>query len=176
MRPAFGRRPAGYYNVTASVTGYGALDSTTFAATTSEASQAFALAATATLILNVNETGALGGTLITSGTFIRCIQDGLTEYGTAKNVSGTGVCVFDYVPFGDSETPYSFYIKQLTSDTTHNKHTGVITIEMAGATQLEYVQNSCRTVVYFRGCKLQRPDPQRYADFYRPAIMPLPIT
>lgn len=69
--------PAGNYNVAASVTGYdGALDPTTFAATTSEGSQAFTLAATETLTLNVNETGALGGTPITSGTFIRCSQDG----------------------------------------------------------------------------------------------------
>ncbi len=135
--------PAGNYNVAASVTGYdGALDPTTFTATTSTGSQAFTLAATGTLTLTVNETGASGGTPITAGTFIRCSQDGLTEYGSAKTVSGSGICVFDHVPFGEIGSPYTFYIKQLTSDTTHNIHVGVISIAMEDSTQDEYVQNT----------------------------------
>lgn len=135
--------PAGDYSVAASVTGYdGALDPTAFTATTSTGAQAFTLAATGTLTLTVNETGAAGGTPITAGTFIRCSQDGLTEYGTAKTVDGTGICIFDHVPFGDGGSPYAFYIKQLTSDATHNIYVGVITIDMAGATQDEYVQNT----------------------------------
>ncbi len=135
--------PAGNYNVAAAVTGYdGALDPTAFTATTSTGAQAFTLAATGTLTLTVNETGASGGTPVTAGTFIRCSQDGLTEYGTAKTIDGSGICVFDHVPFGDVGSPYTFYIKQLTSDTTHNMHVGVIAIEMEGATQDEYVQNT----------------------------------
>ncbi len=135
--------PAGNYNVAASVPGYdGLLDPSTFEATALEGAQAFTLAATGTLTLTVNETGASGGTPITDGTFIRCSQDGLTEYGAAKDVDGSGICIFDHVPFGESESPYTFYIKQLTSDKTHNVHTGVIAVEMQASTQEEYVQNT----------------------------------
>lgn len=135
--------PTGNYDVTAAVTGYdGALDPTAFTATALGTAQAFTLAATGTLTLTVNETGASGGTPVTSGTFIRCSQDGLTEYGTAKTIDGTGICIFDHVPFGESGTPYTFYIKQLTSDATHNAHVGVIAIDMEDETQSEYVQNT----------------------------------
>lgn len=134
--------PAGLYNVAASVTGYdGALDTTTFTATSSAGAQAFTLAATGELTLNVNDMGGVGGNPITSGTFIRCSQDGLTEYGTAKSISTQGVCIFNNVPFGDGVTPYTFYVKQLTSDTTHAIHVGVIAIQMAASTQSEYVKN-----------------------------------
>ncbi len=134
--------PTGNYDVTASVAGYdGALDPTTFAATALGTAQAFTLAATGTLTLTVNDTGDSGGTPITSGTFIRCSQDGLTEYGTAKTIDGSGTCIFDHVPFGESGTPYTFYIKQLTSDAAHNIHADVIAIDMEGVTQAEYVHN-----------------------------------
>lgn len=135
--------PAGLYNVTAAVTGYDnvTLDPSTFTATTGTGSESFTIAAAGTLTLNVNETGASGGTPITAGTFIRCSADGNTEYGTAKTVDASGVCEFDHVPYGDAVTPYEFYIRQLTSDTTHSIFDGVITIQMAALTQTEYVQN-----------------------------------
>lgn len=135
--------PAGLYDVTANVTGYaGVLDPDSFTATTSTGSESFTLAATGTLTLTVNETGASGGTPITSGSFIRCSADGLTTYGTAKTVSGIGECVFDHVPFGDGVTPYTIYVLQLTSDGEHNIHSGVIAVDMEASTQGEYVQNS----------------------------------
>ena len=137
------RLPIGNYTVTAAVTGYtGALDPTAFTATSSPGSQAFTIAATGTLTLNVNETGAEGGTAVTGGTFIRCNQNGSATYGTEKTVSGAGVCTFDHVPFGTAETPATFYVKQLTSDSTHNIYTGVITVSMAAETQAQYVQNT----------------------------------
>lgn len=137
------RLPIGAYNVTADVTGYtGVLDPTTFTATGSDGSQAFTIAATGTLTLNVNETGASGGTPVTSGTCIRCSQDGTTTYGTAKTISATGDCIFDHVPFGTAGTPATFYVKQLTSDDTHNIYSGVITVSMEAETQTNYVQNT----------------------------------
>lgn len=134
--------PAGSYTVTKSIVGYdGVLDPTIFIATASTGSQAFTAAATGTLTLNVNETGASGGTPITGGTFIRCNQAGTTDYGTAKSVSAAGVCTFDHVPLGEVGTPYTFYVRQLTSDTSHSIQTGVITISMEEEEQSEYVQN-----------------------------------
>ena len=135
--------PLGSYDVTASVTGYaGLLDPDLFTATAGTGSQAFTIAATGTLTLDVNETGASGGTPIISGTFIRCNQAGTVNYGTAKTVSAIGVCAFDYVPFGDGTTPYDIYVKQLTSDEDHSIHEGVITASMAAQTQSQYVQNT----------------------------------
>lgn len=139
-----GNLPAGQYTVTSNVTGYSniSLDPNTFTATTSTGSRAFTIAATGTLTLNVNETGASGGTPITGGTFIRCNQAGTVNYGTAKTVSALGVCTFDYVPYGDGTTPYAVYVKQLTSDSTHSIFSGVITANMSAQTQSQYVQNT----------------------------------
>lgn len=135
--------PAGLYNVTTAVTGYSniTLDPNTFTATTGTGSQAFTVAAAGTLTLNVNETGASGGTPITSGTFIRCNQTGTTDYGTAKTVSALGVCTFNNVPYGDGTTPYTFYVRQLTSDSSHSIQAGVITVSMDAETKTQYVQN-----------------------------------
>ena len=134
--------PAGGYSVTATITGYnGALTPSTYTATTGTGSQAYTLAATGTLTLTVNETGASGGAAITSGTFIRCNLAGDITYGTAKTVSATGICEFDHVPYGTVGSPVVFYVKQLTSDTTHSIQTGVITVNMNSQTMGQYVQN-----------------------------------
>lgn len=134
--------PIGEYNVTADIFGYsGVLDPSTFTATGVEGSEAFTLAATGTLTLNVNDTGAEGGTPITAGSFIRCNVDGSTSYGTAKTVSAQGVCEFPFVPFGTSGSPATFYIKQLTSDAEHNIDPNVITVAMEAETQSLYVAN-----------------------------------
>lgn len=135
--------PKGKYDVTASVPGYtGLLDPSTFTATDTEGSQAFTIAATGTLTLNINETGAEGGTPVTGGTFIRCNSDGTETYGTAKTITATGVCIFDAVPFGTSESPISVYVKQLTTDDTHNLHEGVVSVSMDGETKVQYVLNA----------------------------------
>lgn len=144
------RLPTGAYDVTASVTGYtGLLDPTTFTATGSPGSEDFTVAAEGTLTLVINETGASGGTPITSGTFIRCNSDGSTTYGTAKTVSAIGECVFDHVPYGTGVAPYAFYVKQLTSDGSHNFDTAPITIDMASTTQTNYVLNALAALQSF---------------------------
>lgn len=141
---------AGNYTVTAAVTGYtGTLDPTTFTATSSTGSQAFTIAATGTLTLNVNDTGAVGGAPITSGTFIRCNADGSQTYGTAKSISALGVCVFDAVPFGTVGSPVAVYMKQLTSDATHNIYPGVLTASMTAQMQSQYVLNGAAALQSF---------------------------
>ena len=135
--------PKGKYDVTASVPGYaGTLDPSTFTASELEGNQSFTIAATGTITLHVNDTGASGGTPVTSGSFIRCNSDGTETYGTAKTIDAMGACTFDFVPFGTSEAPIDVYVKQLTSDETHNVHPGVVTVSMSEPNQTQYVQNT----------------------------------
>ena len=135
--------PKGRYDVTASVPGYaGVLDPSTFTATEAEGSQAFTIAATGTLTLHVNETGAEGGTPVTGGTFIRCSSDGTETYGIAKTIDASGVCTFEAVPFGTGEAPVSVYVKQLTADDSHNRHEDVVTASMDGESKTQYVRNA----------------------------------
>ncbi len=134
----------GEYSVTADVVGYegATLTPDTYTATDTTGSQTFTLSATGTLTLNVNETGAAGGTPITSGTIIMTNQDGTEDYGTAVTIDATGNAVFNNIPYGDTGTPFTLYFRQLTSDDTHNTYDGIITVNMTGQTQTEYVENT----------------------------------
>ncbi len=134
----------GTYTVTASANGYdeSTLSPTTFTATDSEGSQAFTLSANGTLTLNVNETGAAGGTPITSGTIVMTDATGTTEYGAAVTIDASGNAVFNNVPYGDAGTPFTLYFKQLTTADGYNTFDGVITVQMTSQTQTEYVQNT----------------------------------
>ncbi len=134
----------GTYTVSATATGYdtSTLTPTTFTATDSAGSQSFTLSANGTLTINFNETGAAGGTPITSGSVIMTNEDGTTDYGTAVNISATGDAVFNNVPYGDAGTPFLLYFRQIESDDTHNPFEGVISVSMTSQTQTEYVLNS----------------------------------
>ncbi len=135
---------AGSYTVTAEATGYdvSTLSPTTFTATTSEGSQAFTLSANGTLTLNVNETGAAGGTPITSGTIVMTNADGSVEYGQAVTIDANGDAVFENVPYGTATEPFQLYFKQLTTADGYNVYDGVISVAMTAQTQTEYVQNT----------------------------------
>ena len=136
---------AGTYTVSATeATGYDltTLSPTTYTATTSEGSGTFTLSANGTLTFIVNETGAEGGTPITSGSIIMTDSTGTTEYGTAVTINSSGEAVFENVPYGTQSEPFVLYFKQLTSDDTHNIYNGVISVSMTGQTQTEYVQNT----------------------------------
>lgn len=134
--------PAGKYTVTSNVPGYtGTLSPTSFTATKSAGTQAFTIAATGTMTITVNETGASGGTAVTGGSFIRCNTNGTTNYGTSKTVSSSGICTFDNVPFGNTQAPAKFYIKQLTSDSGHNVQDGIIEVTMPQQSSTMYVKN-----------------------------------
>ncbi len=141
----------GTYSVTATANGYdtSTLDPKTFTATDNEGSQSFTLTANGTLTFNVNETGAEGGTPITSGTIVMTDETGNTEYGQPVTISATGDAVFANVPYGDAGTPFKLYFKQLTSDDTHNIYDGVIAVDMSSQTQQEYIQNTAIAVQTF---------------------------
>ncbi len=134
---------AGTYTVTATAEGYdtSTLSPTTFTATGSTATQAFTISASGTLTFIVNETGAEGGTAITGGTIIMTDSTGTTEYGEAVSINSNGEAVFNNVPYGSADTPFTLYFKQLTSDGDHNIYDGVITVTMTGQTQTEYIEN-----------------------------------
>ncbi len=134
----------GTYTVSATANGYdtSTLSPTTFTATENPGSESFTLSANGTLTFNVNETGAAGGTPITSGSIIMTDETGTTEYGQAVTISATGDAVFANVPYGTSGEPFQLYFKQLSSDDNHNPFDGIISVEMTSQTQTEYVQNT----------------------------------
>ncbi len=134
----------GTYTVTATAFGYDVdtLAPTTYTATDSEGSQAFTLSANGTLTLNVNETGAAGGTPVTGGTIVMTDATGTTEYGQPVTVDASGNAIFENVPFGTTTQPFQLYFKQLTTAEGYNVFDGVISVTMSAQTQTEYVQNT----------------------------------
>ncbi len=134
----------GTYTVTAEATGYdvSTLSPTTFTATESAGSQAFTLSANGTLTLTVNDTGAAGGTPITSGTIVMTDSTGNTEYGQPVSIDASGNAVFENVPYGTTTEPFQLYFKQLTTADGYNIFEGVISVSMTAQTQTEYVQNT----------------------------------
>ncbi len=141
----------GTYNVTANVPGYdnSTLTPTTYTATDAEGSQTFTISANGTLTFVVNETGAAGGTPVTSGTIVMTDETGNTEYGQPVTIDSTGNAVFDNVPYGTTADPFTLYFKQLTTDDDHNIFDGVITVTMQSQTQTEYIVNTSTAVQTF---------------------------
>ena len=136
---------AGAYTVAAtSAPGYDltSLSPASFTATESAGSQAFTLTAQGTLTFIVNETGAAGGTPVTGGTIVMTDSTGNTQYGSPVTIGSDGTAVFNNVPYGDGTSPVTLYFKQLTTDESHNVHTGVVTVSMTAQTQTEYIQNT----------------------------------
>lgn len=136
----------GTYDVTAvSAPGYDltTLSPTTFTATGEGATGTFTLSASGTLTINVNETGAQGGTPITSGSIIMTNQDGTEQYGQAVTISSSGDAIFSNVPF--ISTGFPLYFKQLSTDENHNIYEGIISVSMTTETQTAYVQNTTLT-------------------------------
>ncbi len=117
------------------------LSPTTYTVTTAPGSQAFTLTADGTLTLTVNETGAQGGTPITSGSIVMTDQTGATEYGSAVTIDQTGVATFNNVPYGDGTNPITLYFKQTATDADHNLYESVITVTMDAQTVTSYVKN-----------------------------------
>ena len=139
----------GSYSVAASYApGYDmtTLSPTTYTATSPSGSGAFTLEASGTLTIIFNETGAQGGTPISSGTVVMTDSTGETEYGNAINIDSTGTATFDKVPYGSAQSPYTLYFKQLTSDATHNVYDQVFTVGMGAQTQTEYIENTSKEV------------------------------
>ena len=135
----------GNYEVNASYApGYDTttLSPTTYTATSPSGTGAFAIEASGTLTIIFNETGAQGGTPITSGTVVMTDSTGQTQYGSVVNINSSGTAVFNNVPYGSAQSPYTLYFKQLSSDTNHNVYPNVFTVGMGSQTQTEYILNS----------------------------------
>ena len=141
----------GVYTVSATANGYdtSTLTPTTFNATENEGSENFTLSANGALTINFNETGAAGGTPITSGSVVMTDSTGNTEYGSPVTISATGDAVFNNVPYGDAGSPFQLYFKQLSTDDDHNIFEGVISVAMTAQTQTEYVQNTANALQTF---------------------------
>ncbi len=141
----------GTYAVSATANGYDAstLTPTTLTATENVGSETFTLTANGTLTLSFNETGAAGGTAITSGSVVMTDSTGTNDYGSTINIDASGNAVFNNVPYGDAGTPFELYFKQISSDENHNAFEGVISISMTNQTQTEYVQNNAIAVQTF---------------------------
>ena len=136
---------AGKYEVNCSYApGYemDTLSPTEYTATAPSGSGAFTIEASGTLTIIFNETGAQGGTPITSGTVVMTDQSGNAQYGSVVNIDSTGTAVFDKVPFGSAQSPYTLYFKQLSSDSDHNIYEEVFTVGMGDKTQTEYILNT----------------------------------
>ncbi len=133
----------GTYSVTVTANGYDAtsLSPTSYTAGESAGSGTFTASANGVLTLIFNETGAEGGTPVTSGSVIMTDSAGTTEYGSAVTIDASGQAVFNNVPYG-SATPYVLYFVQKATDDGHNLYEGVITVNMSSAAQTEYVVNS----------------------------------
>lgn len=133
----------GTYSVTVTANGYEAttLSPASYTATESAGSGSFTVSADGVLTLIFNETGASGGTAITSGSVVMTDSTGVTEYGSAVTIDASGQAVFNNVPF-NSGTPYVLYFVQQATDSGHNLYEGVITVNMSSAAQTEYVVNS----------------------------------
>jgi len=122
------------------------LEPTSYTVTSSGQTGAFTLAATGTLTITFNETGAAGGTPITSGTVVMTDSTGETQYGPVVEIDGNGVATFEHVPYGSAQSAYTLYFKQLTSDENHNVYPEVFAVGMGDETQAEYVINTPKSV------------------------------
>lgn len=117
------------------------LSPTTFTATSSTQTTDFTLSASGTLTIIFNETGAQGGTPITSGTVVMTNSTGDVQYGSVVNINSNGTAVFNNVPYGSAQSSYTLYFKQLTCDENHNIYEQVFTVGMGDQTQTEYILN-----------------------------------
>ena len=120
---------------------------TSFAATSTTATGAFTIGATGTLTIVFNETGAEGGTPITSGTVVMTDSTGATQYGDVVQIDSNGTATFNNVPYGSEQSAYTLYFKQLTSDENHNIYENVFAVGMGNQTQTEYVLNTLKSVL-----------------------------
>ena len=123
------------------------LSPTSFTATSSTSTAAFTISASGTLTITFNETGAAGGTPITSGSVVMTDSTGEVQYGSPVQVDSNGTAVFNNVPFGSAQSAYTLYFKQLSSDENHNVYPDVFAVGMGAETQQEYVINTPKSVL-----------------------------
>lgn len=120
---------------------------TSYSATSSTSTGTFTIAATGTLTIIFNETGAEGGTPITSGSVVMTDSTGEVQYGGVVDINSNGIATFENVPFGSEQSAYTLYFKQLTSDENHNIYPDVFAVGMGNQTQTEYILNTPKSVL-----------------------------
>ena len=123
------------------------LTPTSYSATSTTSTGAFKISATGTLTIIFNETGAEGGTPITSGTVVMTDSTGTNQYGSVVDIDSNGTATFKNVPFGSEQAAYTLYFKQLTSDENHNVYPTVFAVGMGDSTQTEYILNDLKSVL-----------------------------
>ena len=140
---------SGNYSVTVNANGYEAttLSPVSYTATSGGVGN-FTVSACGVLTIIFNETGAEGGTPITSGSVVMTDSTGETQYGSPVSVNEDGEAVFNNVPF-NLDNPYQLHFKQLSSDANHAPYSGVFTVGMGTETQTEYVINEPLNVQNF---------------------------
>ena len=122
------------------------LSPTNYTVESSGQTGAFTLSATGTLTITFNETGAEGGTPITSGTVVMTDSTGQTQYGPVIEIDSNGVATFNNVPYGSAQSAYTLYFKQLSSDENHDVYPDVFAVGMGDQTQVEYIINTPKAV------------------------------
>ena len=85
------------------------LSPTSYSATSSPATGEFTIAATGTLTIVFNDTGAEGGSPITSGSVVMTDSTGEIQYGSVVDVDSSGTAIFNNVPFGSEQAAYTLY-------------------------------------------------------------------
>lgn len=131
------------YSVTVNANGYESttLSPDSYTVSGSAGTGNFTVSADGVLTIIFNETGAAGGTPITSGSVIMTNKSGTIYYGQARSINANGKAVFNNVPYS-ANSPYTLYFKQLSSDYHHNPINRVITVHMSRAAQKVYVLNT----------------------------------
>lgn len=110
----------GTNTVEAEVLGYdnASIDPTSIEIQEGNNSYTLQIAATGTLTLHVSDDGTDVGVPIIGATFKRCDSEG-NEYGDEVTSDDSGNAVFNNVPYSETETPPTIYIKQTSSDGEH---------------------------------------------------------
>lgn len=123
------------------------LEPTSYTVSSAGQTGEFTLSANGTLTITFNETGAQGGTPITSGSVVMTDSTGQTQYGDPVEIDSNGEAVFNNVPYGSAQSAYTLYFKQLTSDENHNIYPEVFAVGMGDQTQQEYILNTPKSVL-----------------------------
>ena len=123
------------------------LTPTTYTSTSSTETSNFSISANGILTVIFNETGAVGGTPITSGTVVMTDATGSVQYGDVVEIDSNGTAVFNNVPYGSTQSGYTLYFKQLSTDGNHNIYENVFTVGMGEQTQTEYILNTLKSVL-----------------------------
>ena len=123
----------GNYNVTCTVPGY---DNSSISPANVEVIEgtneyAFTISANGVLTINVSDTGdSSTGVPVENAVFYRTDSTG-QEYGNPVTTDVDGSAKLEHLPY-DTSTPYKIYIKQTSSDGSHNFESTVKEILMDG--------------------------------------------